>query len=313
MQNVIEQIHSEFESPLFDLAFFPEEMQKEASFLVEHYRQAYPLNNFVTEKQVADICRKYGLVLGHEIFFSGSVPKRIEKTLEEFRLNEFDNFFRKKESLFETLNKMTIEGNADVVVRFTEGCFPIVEMRTAFREYTSSRTVIPIGKKFYLVLEYNPTAEFWLFEAIEQEGSTWLSFVELLKTGKSENNQEFYLVRKFPEIEYRWNSINSAPAPILEVQLNLPANKLNRENIKLSEVCRKVVAPIEMFNKHADAYEVVDDYELRFREPEVASGDWSRDWLDDPIVLQPVRGGYLVVAKWGGEAYLEEVQNPRQN
>jgi hypothetical protein len=33
----------------------------------------------------------------------------------------------------------------------------------------------------------------------------------------------------------------------------------------------------------------------------------------DPIVLQPVKGGYLVVTKWGLEASDEIVTNPTSN
>lgn len=34
---------------------------------------------------------------------------------------------------------------------------------------------------------------------------------------------------------------------------------------------------------------------------------------DDPVVLQPVNGGYLVVTAWGNEASDENVINHNQN
>ena len=61
----------------------------------------------------------------------------------------------------------------------------------------------------------------------------------------------------------------------------------------------KVIAPGKMFNttalKELDGYRYALD-ELAITKPSV--------YVDDPIVLYPVEGGYLVVTKWGGEADL---------
>lgn len=41
---------------------------------------------------------------------------------------------------------------------------------------------------------------------------------------------------------------------------------------------------------------------------------WPSEWLlDDPLVLQPVQGGYLVITAWGDEAADPDVLNERNN
>lgn len=62
---------------------------KELADLVENYKISYPNNKFITEKQVNDICEKYGLVLGSIGWFKGFVPEQ--------KLNQISDFILKKE------------------------------------------------------------------------------------------------------------------------------------------------------------------------------------------------------------------------
>lgn len=77
---VIQEIHGLFEfRPNGDelLKNKPEKMSSELFLsLAEKYRFYYPANNFVTERQVAEICKTYNLVCGPELLFSESIPKR---------------------------------------------------------------------------------------------------------------------------------------------------------------------------------------------------------------------------------------------
>lgn len=54
-----------------------EKQQKEnLSKIIQEYSQAYPLYKFITESQVQEICKKYGLVMGDIGRYKGDVPDK---------------------------------------------------------------------------------------------------------------------------------------------------------------------------------------------------------------------------------------------
>lgn len=67
------------------------------------------------------------------------------------------------------------------------------------------------------------------------------------------------------------------------------------EKISQEKITLKICAPETMFN--TNNMTVVDGYKL----------------VSDPIVLQPVKGGYLIVTAWGDEASDENVVNENMN
>jgi hypothetical protein len=55
---------------------------------VNYYKREYPFNKFITNKQVEDICKKYGLVCGDVSLFKGFVPEKNLKEIEKFKLKD---------------------------------------------------------------------------------------------------------------------------------------------------------------------------------------------------------------------------------
>lgn len=103
---------------------------------------------------------------------------------------------------------------------------------------------------------------------------------------------------------------------IMDVSINFDATLglLTQMYCKLSDMggigfqSQKVIAPLEKFNQNT--FKIEDGYRLR-----LDYKNWldSSVRLDDPIVLQPVKGGYLVVTKWGSESNISEIQNGETN
>lgn len=67
-----------------------EKLSKEQLELVQYYKKEYPLNKFITEPQVKEICHKYNLVCGDVDRYKGFVPDKNLKEIENFKLKEKD-------------------------------------------------------------------------------------------------------------------------------------------------------------------------------------------------------------------------------
>ena len=71
------------------------EISKKQAELIRYYKREYPLNNFITEEQVKEICDKYNLVHGDVSRFKGFVPKKNLDEIEKFKVKEEDVDFLK--------------------------------------------------------------------------------------------------------------------------------------------------------------------------------------------------------------------------
>lgn len=58
--------------------------------LIAYYREQYPMQKFITEDQVREICKKYNLVYGKADTYIGFVPESKLKLMESFELKEKD-------------------------------------------------------------------------------------------------------------------------------------------------------------------------------------------------------------------------------
>lgn len=84
---------------------------KEMAELVQYYAIHYPNNKFITEDQVNEICKKYGLVSGSIGLYKGFVPEIKLELIEKFRLkpnDEITAFFHVNSSHHDTLPKYFI-------------------------------------------------------------------------------------------------------------------------------------------------------------------------------------------------------------
>ncbi len=66
------------------------EMSKKTAEKINYYRQHYPFNKFITEKDVEKICKKYGLVMGNVGDYIGDVPKKNIQEMNNFSLRDED-------------------------------------------------------------------------------------------------------------------------------------------------------------------------------------------------------------------------------
>jgi hypothetical protein len=323
MDKLIEQIHADFSFDLFeqvrqsnDFSFLeryrPSGIDQE-DFIdqVERYRTFYPSNNFITEKQIAEICSKYDLVLGAFMNFTGEIPVKNRLELKTFHLRPDDQV------LFEPslpgriydriVNHAVIYGEATLSPKF-------VTLRSGFipGDPLKPFDLLPVGDFFVLVsAEVENSGIYRLFMKLDFYGSEWLVDLGLVSVGDG-------------TVTMNWQrSIASRPMGaktfgyVVEnfgVELNLPTEFLsNITAVNLSaNVCPQVVAPGTMFERYRGAVEKVG-YRLRFKPGTNPIDRTSFVHVDDPIILQPVKYGYLVVTKWGREGMIGEVQNTKTN
>ena len=59
-------------------------ISQEMVALITYYRMHYPFNKFITEEQVIAICKKYQLVYGDIIKFTGFIPEKNLQQIENF-------------------------------------------------------------------------------------------------------------------------------------------------------------------------------------------------------------------------------------
>jgi len=65
-------------------------MSEERLKTVTYYRETYPMQKFITEDQVKEICRKYGLIYHRIGAYTGFVPESKLKLMEAFELKQKD-------------------------------------------------------------------------------------------------------------------------------------------------------------------------------------------------------------------------------
>lgn len=316
--NIVEQIHREFEidllgqlvdksgiSPFLE-SYVPVSMTfNQLRNIAEHYRIFYPMNNFVTEKQVAEICRKYGLVLGSALNFTGAIPARNAAELNAFKLRDADAVFYDKKIVDRFVRQVTFHPTLSGEF-FSSSCGAEQGLRieTIWFDAGRSQNVLPVGDSCVLIAQ-NDRAEWYdLYLKIFVHGSEWVISFKEISVWSGE------MIAHWRHSGTR-NGIHSQ----CKVQLRLMYETLkNLDTLNLNHnVQKSVVAPRDMFGNFAENLEVQSGYRLRFRDNVISSGAVFAQYLNDPIILQPVPGGYLVITKWGDESYLPEFQNSIQN
>lgn len=283
---------------------------------VAEYRLTYPQNNFITERQIIDICTKHGLFAGSLLAFSGTIPVRNRSQMMNFKLSDRHRVIRVNDMPqrivadarnSQRMNTMIVTppsySTAPAYFEFSSGFIP-ADMDNPFR-------VIPVGEHFVL-LRIGETPEYKIFYETIIHGSPWL--VEF-GVGSLEYGSVVYSWQQaFDRFDFRpgvgQTTVTKSRA---NVSLRLTLDQIQRANVlDLSvNVSPIVVAPRSMFTRFGDAVEV-SGHRIKFRASETLNNASFR-WVDDPIVLQPVPFGYLVVTKWGAESRIPEIQSPVEN
>lgn len=320
----VEAIHASFEVDLremlreinqegYVMQYRPEILPaKHYLALIEKYRQNYPFHNFVTEKQVREICIKYGLVMGPTMLFTGDIPERNREEIRRFSLRQEDQVHTDPERAWTFLR--TKLGRADAVISSSPKGPAFFTVNTSWfgTTYEAQRAVIPVGDGFVLVQQADSETDYDIFIKVDVMGSEWLAQlgeVNVMRAGAFRMEVSWRTGIRFGG--------RSGGRAFLECQAALTCTTAALQKINSLHLAHNVsphiIAPGTMFEAHKDAVYIDQGYRLRFKEtPENRSGFISF-FIDDPIVLQPVPGGYLVVTKWGPEANLPEFQNGTLN
>lgn len=207
---------------------------KDIADLVMYYRINYPNNKFITEEQVKQICKKYGLVCGETSMYKGFVPENKLFLIEQFKL--------KKQDIPYAI--ITDSWHGDEIVGFL--------------------------KKEDIISDY---------------ANRCIS-----------NNTTFYLVSgnqcKVNDVKNaeRYRYIGKGLSGIYEQERYLRVEAA-------TNVTMKICAPLKDM-------EIPDGKEVK---------GYKIQNIPDPVVLQQVNGGYLIVAAWGDEASDEIVVNQTSN
>lgn len=72
--------------------------KKELISAINYFSTKYPNYKFITEDSVRTICSKYGLVYGEISKYTGSVPDKNLLQMEQFKIKDEDQCYRKRES-----------------------------------------------------------------------------------------------------------------------------------------------------------------------------------------------------------------------
>lgn len=279
---------------------------------VECYRRKYPTYNFVTEKQIAEICHRYGLVFGTLMNFSASIPIKNRLQIERFNLLDDDAELVDHDlpnRLFRLLT--TNGGRLNVPASFVEGA-GFVELRSGFKPADMNKPfdIVPIGEHFTLLRCIDDNT-YRIFLEIDIHGSPW--FIEF---GRGRID--------FGTVTFAWRQSDGGSRFVngrfvrtinhhaeVGLRLTLPMiQKMNRVSL-LTNVSPMVVADRSMFQRYGDATEIVG-HRVRFKQTQDAANT-TFSFVDDPIILQPVPFGYFVVTKWGNESRIADFNDSRSN
>jgi hypothetical protein len=317
---LIEEIHEQFKVDLFeqvrqtnDFTFLQKVCPtgvKTEDFIdrVERYRVFYPGNNFVTEKQIAEVCRKYGLVLGSFMNFTGIIPVKNRLELKTFKLRAEDQILEDR-SLPGRILTSLLDGRHGVEVGRIAG--DVLELQSGFipGDMEKPFELLPFADTFVLIAANTEHDIYRVFLKADFFGSEWLVDLGLASIADGFVWVEWKVDRvegigtKFPRLIHQFRATLRLPTTVIgnTTKINLSAN-----------VCPVVVAPGTMFERYKGAVEV-SDYILRFKPGMSPVDATSFLHIDDPIILQPVKYGYLVVTKWGKESSIGEIQNAKTN
>jgi len=271
---------------------------------VEGYRMRYPFHNFVTEAQITEICYRYGLVFGSLMAFSARIPVKNRLEISRFNLRDIDAVHTDHD-IPNRIYRMAMNNGTPGSISFgsSQSRSGVIEFRTGYEPADPDRPfeVIPVGDNFTLVK--NPDERTYrVYLKINVHGSPWL--VEF-GTANIDRGQMWY--------HWRVGREGRHIVQFAEVGLRLTTDHIQRANrLHLTHnVCPMVVADASMFKRFGDATEIVG-HRVEFKRSQV-SPMVVRMFVNDPIILQPVPYGYLVVTKWGADSMIPEVQNGLSN
>lgn len=281
---------------------------------VIEYRRLYPGNAFLTRDQVKALCLRYNLVMAPDFMFAGDIPARNQEERKAFRLH--DQHQQVQIGEYDIVRALSSGGGMS-------GRYGILTLQTniLMPEAPHKPWVITLNSDFALYLPRGLNALLFWFSENYGPGS----FGEYLCYPNSEApiipvvRTQAGFVHLPPRTADRFKiQITAEPDSrpfwygssamfelgrverVLDIQFEM--RLIHFSEIPFDMVRQMVVCPANMLHDNM-AIALREGWEATFsmgnRSPQ------GRGW--DPIILQPVNGGYLVVTRWGAEASLPEV------
>lgn len=244
---------------------------------VLEYRNMYPSNPFLTRGQVGELCQKYSLAFAPLLCFAGDIPERNQEEIERFRVHPLHVMKVMSGDIRNSSLRQQIHVEFDAPV---DARAPfIVPASPALGIY------IPGGLKD---LVHNAYADQTYAGGIERK--PMVAIVHLANGA--------------------WARIDSALLQIISLDIYRP-ERWAPQQLLIDFFCkafifehteRMIICPPSMLLQGINGF--LDrgwEYHLsRFRLT-------SEPFGTDPIVLEPVEGGFIVVTKWDAEAIIPEV------
>lgn len=326
---------------------------------INQYAYYHPQNKFITEKQLARICKKYNLICGPEFCFNGDIPERNQLAIDRFKVSNRLHKIGKVSSKAD-YHSFKLKIHRDLGLNFSTDGFgnfihskQIVSLITELIEIPNSENFVLPMKNGYALYVCFDGEEFTLAKALEEIKYAHEGETEYQSSGcgifdiagfsdtcgpihRHEDSMRFYAIKEsvvkgiaqfeyqeidnnliefvytrestrdfdnriYTRAEYSFN-INAVTRALYEIE--------RADFFSLNNVFKKVVAPAEMFS-NTESFILDKGYQMTLNN-QMGYGIQSV-FIDDPIVLQPVPYGYLVVTMWGEEASIPETQNGQLN
>lgn len=270
-----------------------DDLLQKAEQVVE-YKHMYPANAFLTKRQVRDICLRYNLVFAPEFLFAGEIPEKNKAEISAFKLHpkhaDFVLDFREIVSIIASASGTFPPSGCEVQAR--------VEMParhdTPFLLPFGERLAIWSPNGFKAILDY-----FLECRHYHMSLPGIADYKVVLRT-----DQGFVFIDprwlQPANIEHRMDwEFQRRPENFLEFRARMSIRCSGRYG--RHEMARQVICPASMLHPdlaiHAD-----EAWEIEFGDRAMRTSPGF-----DPIILQPVDEGYLVVTKWDAEALIPEV------
>lgn len=126
-------------------------MTKELADLIRHYQMFYPMNKFITEEQVAIICKKYKLSCAPIDRYKGFVPDVKLKEIERFKIQNQDKrdvFLKKPEFSYKYSQAVEIKV---IKKKYRNGIYPLTSLSPAMIDDVYIRSYDKIENQSLLI------------------------------------------------------------------------------------------------------------------------------------------------------------------
>lgn len=347
----IQEIHELFEFDLLEIIrqsnddSFLEACKPEGVALqkfvsdVEYWRTFYPQYNFITEKQLQNICFKYGIRAAPYWLYRGEIPCINKEHIKNFSLRDSDSIC----TVPPVMGKRFMAG---------EQTFRVVSGWLSLEEAQQPGAIYSVMGKLAFLTTGNKCSLYGFFRGeggtrcavqffsehaalppLESDGKNVRALLSLQTKAFNSPMNVYYsrhicplIVAPLSDFREGMEVSGAHLVPKNEGMLRINSNPNPLRFEKYISECKERRGDFQAVQMHGSAQVTISSQQRveatlsqlateRVKKAEQAEREaYLRQLqIDDPIVLQPVNGGYLVVTKWGKEAEIADIANPVLN